>query len=179
MNGDNEVHSQRRMGLVMQALAWLTLMALFGLGFSDLLEQQGNPNQSVETRYTAEGLREVTLKRNRYGHYVTSGRINGEPVVFMLDTGATGVALPESIARRLGLQPGRRISTQTANGTGTAYAVELDEVSVGDIALADVPASILPGLATGEVLLGMSFLRHIEFTQRGDTLVLRQHGGMR
>jgi aspartyl protease family protein len=55
-----------------------------------------------------------------------------------------------------------------------SYAASLDSVSIGAIALSDVSAAISPGLQTEEVLLGMSFLKHIEFTQRGDTLILRQ-----
>ena len=74
----------------------------------------------------------------------------------------------------LGLQPGRAFSTQTANGQSVSYAVNLERVGVGGITLQQVPASITPGLMTREVLLGMSFLKHIEFTQRGDQLILRQ-----
>lgn len=172
---DPETSGQRRMGLIMQALAWALFMALVGTWLSGLLEERRNPNQSVETRYLENGAREVVLKRNRAGHYVTRGQINGHPVEFMLDTGATGIAIPESLAAELGLERGRRLSTRTANGIATAWATRLDRVSVGDIALEDVFASISPGLATSEVLLGMSFLRHIEFTQRGDTLILRQY----
>jgi aspartyl protease family protein len=51
----------------------------------------------------------------------------------------------------------------------------LETVSVGDIELSGVSAGISPGLQGDEVLLGMSFLRHIEFTQRGDTLILKQY----
>ncbi|TXS94313.1 TIGR02281 family clan AA aspartic protease [Parahaliea maris] len=159
----------------MQALAWIVLMALLGGYFSGLLEQQQNPNQSVNTVTGANGIREVSLKRNRYGHYVTSGSINDQPVLFMLDTGATGIAVPDSVARQLGLERGQRIATQTANGTAAAYITQLDSVGVGDIRLARVPATILPGLDSNQVLLGMSFLKHIEFTQRGDTLTLRQY----
>jgi aspartyl protease family protein len=163
------------MGLVMQALAWLVLLAFGVFYFTGVIERQSNPNVAVQTRYNEDGVREVTLQRNRYGHYVTSGLINGQPVTFLLDTGATGVAIPDDIARRLGLRRGRAYRTQTANGISTGYATSLDRVSVGDIELADVPAGIAPGLGTEQVLLGMSFLKHIEFTQRGNTLVLRQH----
>ena len=72
------------------------------------------------------------------------------------------------------LEPGTAFPTQTANGVAVSYAVTLDQVSVGAIELPDVGASITPGLTTNEVLLGMSFLKHIEFTQRGDQLILRQ-----
>lgn len=172
---DNGAGGQRRMGLAMQALAWIVFMALVGAWVSERLDRQHNPNQQVETRYLDNGIREVVLKRSRSGHYVTAGSINGEPVVFMLDTGATGIAIPADIARSLSLPRGRRLTTRTANGLATAYATRLDRVSVGDIALEGVAASITPTLATEEVLLGMSFLKHIEFTQRGDTLILRQY----
>lgn len=174
MSRDDEIHEQKRMGAAMQALAWLVLLGLGVAYFSDFLDHQYNPNQSIQTNVTAGGVREVELQRNKFGHYVTAGQINGKPVTFMLDTGATGVAIPESVAAYLGLQPGSAFPTQTANGIGVSYAVTLQRVSVGAIELHDVPASITPGLQTQEILLGMSFLKHIEFTQRGDTLILRQ-----
>jgi aspartyl protease family protein len=171
---EQEIKEQKRIGLAMQALAWLVLIALGVFFFSDVLDRQHNPNQSLQTSY-GEGMKEVVLQRNRFGHYVTSGEINGEPVTFMLDTGATGVAIPQSVARRLGLRRGQAFATQTANGVTTSYAARLERVSVGGIERRDVQAGIVPGLQTDEVLLGMSFLKHIEFTQRGDTLILRQH----
>jgi aspartyl protease family protein len=174
MSGDDEVHEQKRMGTTMQVLAWLVLLALGVAYFSDFLDKQYNPNQTLETGYADDGVREVVLQRNKFGHYVTSGQINGKPVTFMLDTGATGVAIPSAVASRLGLQRGNAFPTQTANGMSTSYAVTLDTVSVGAVELYDVSAGIAPGLQTKEILLGMSFLKHIEFTQRGDTLILRQ-----
>jgi aspartyl protease family protein len=170
----DEIHEQKRMGLAMQALAWLVFLVLGVFFFRDVLEKQYNPNQALVTRFNEEGAREVVLQRNKFGHYVTSGEINGHPVTFMLDTGATGVAIPAAVAERLGLRRGRPFSTQTANGISTSYAARLQQVSVGEITLQDVSAGIVPGLQTDQVLLGMSFLKHIEFTQRGDTLILRQ-----
>lgn len=158
----------------MQALFWIVLLVLGVVWFGDFLDKQRNPNQSLETRVGESGVREVRLQRNKFGHYVTSGKINGKPVTFMLDTGATGVAIPDSVASRLGVERGRPFRTQTANGIGTSYAAVLDSVSVGGIELSSVQAGITPGLTTEEILLGMSFLKHIEFTQRGDTLILRQ-----
>ncbi|MCR9186641.1 MAG: TIGR02281 family clan AA aspartic protease [Halieaceae bacterium] len=175
MSDDKEIQEQKRMGLGMQAMAWIVLLGLGVLYFSDVLERQLNPNPRPETLYAEDGIREVTLQRNRFGHYVTSGEINGQPVTFLLDTGATGVAIPETLAGRLGLQRGRAYRTQTANGMAISYATVLDEVAVADIRLPDVRAGIVPGLQTDEVLLGMSFLKHLEFTQRGDSLTLRQY----
>jgi aspartyl protease family protein len=166
----DEMTEQKRLGTTMQVLAWLVLMALLAAWFNDLLGRRHNPNQVLETRYAEDGVREVVLQRNRFGHYVTSGKINGEPVVFMLDTGATGVAIPENIARRLNLERGRAFRTQTANGIAISYATSLDRVSVGDIALGNVSAGIVPGLQTDEILLGMSFLKHIELPSAATNL---------
>ena len=159
----------------MQVLGWLVFLALGVFFFSDFLDNQYNPNQTLQTIYGEEGVREVVLQRNKFGHYVTSGEINGQPVTFILDTGATGVAVPSAVAKRLGLRRGQAFRTQTANGTAVSYAARLDRVSVGGIELKDVLAGITPGLQTEEILLGMSFLKYIEFTQRGDTLILRQY----
>ena len=163
------------MGLGMMIMAWLVFLGLGVAFFGDVLDKQFNPNQSLDTQVSADGIREVVLQRNRFGHYVTSGTINGQPVTFMLDTGATGVAIPETVARRLAIPRGRAYRTQTANGVSTSYAARLDRVAVGDIELRDVQAGIAPGLQMEEILLGMSFLKHIEFTQHGDQLILRQY----
>ncbi len=175
MTEQHGIAQQKRMGVGMMIMAWVVLLGLGVLFFGDTLERQFNPNQSLETRYSEDGMREVVLQRNRLGHYVTSGSINGANVTFMLDTGATGVAVPVDVATQLGLQRGRPFRTQTANGVATSYATILQEVAVGDIALENVSAAIVPGLADGQILLGMSFLKHIEFTQRGNTLILRQY----
>lgn len=163
------------MGRVMQVLAWLSLMLLLTLYFSDVLERQRNPNRDVDGAVLADGVREVKLQRNRQGHYVSSGTINGKPVVFLLDTGATGVAVPGPLADRLSLPRGREVRVNTANGIARSYETRLREVSLGPIRLEDVEATVTPGLRMQEVLLGMSFLKYIEFTQRGRTLTLRQY----
>lgn len=168
---------QKRLGLGMQLIAWVLILGMLTWYFTGLVERQHNPNQQVSTTLTEGGAREVTLARNRQGHYVTSGTINGEPVVFLVDTGATGVAIPAHLAERLDIPRGRPFVTRTANGNATSYATRLDSVGIGDIELRNVEAGVASGLQTREVLLGMSFLRHIEFTQRGDTLTLRQYPG--
>jgi len=165
---------QKRMGKYMIIGMWVLLVALLTLIFNNILERQYNPNQKLASRQGADGA-EVSLKRNKYGHYVASGLINGQPVVFMLDTGATDIAVPVQVADRLGLKRGRKKIYQTAKGPATAYATVLEQVSLGDIQVRNVRASINPHMRSEEVLLGMSFLKQLEFTQRGDTLTLRQY----
>lgn len=162
------------MGIGMIAGAWIILLGLLTLVFGGWLSEQDNPNRQPRETLTVDGVREVTLTRNRQGHYIATGAINGQPVRFLLDTGATTVSVPARLAESLGLPMGPSIRTQTANGVVTTYRTRLAEAGLGNILLHDVPASINPHMQPDAVLLGMSFLKRIEFTQRGDTLTLRQ-----
>lgn len=154
-------------------LAWIIGLGLLTLLFSDILEEQFNPNRTVLSQMGPDGTAEVVLERNRYGHYVTSGMINGQPVTFMLDTGASDVAIPQAIAERLNLQRGRALTYQTANGPAIGYLTRLDSVAIGPLEIRDVRASINPGYESDAILLGMSVLKQLEFTQRGNMLILR------
>jgi len=157
----------------MVALAWLLLLGLLAWWFAGYEESQHNPNQQISSRYTTDGAQEIVLQRNRYGHYVATGKINGTPVTFLLDTGASDVSIPSELADKLRLKRGASQIYNTANGQITAYLTRLDRISLGDIELRDVPASINPSGEGNGVLLGMSFLKDLEFTQRGDTLTIR------
>ncbi len=152
---------------------WLLLLGLLTLFFNDVLETQYNPNQQIASIHR-DGRDEIVLERNKYGHYVATGMINQQPVVFMLDTGATDISIPANVAHRLGLEAGRPLTYQTANGPAINYATQLDSVSLGNITLYNLPASINPNVDHDDVLLGMSFLKHLEFSQKGNTLTLRQ-----
>lgn len=175
MDNNPEVKEQKRIGTFMVTVMWILFLLLLVSFFAGVIDRQTNPNQNLNTRYSETGVREVELQRNRYGHYVTDGLINGMPVVFMLDTGATGVAVPEHIARRLQLERGRAIQLRTANGVATGYAARLELVAVDGIELENISAIINPHDDSDVILLGMSFLKKIEFTQRGDSLILRQY----
>jgi aspartyl protease family protein len=175
MDNNPEVNEQKRIGTSMVVVMWILVLVFLFIFFEDVIDQQINPNQSLNTQYSEAGVREVKLQRNRYGHYVTDGSINGQPVVFMLDTGATGVAVPQHIANNLQLKRGGAIRVQTANGEVTGYSSMLESVAVDGIELKNVRAIINPGDDSDVILLGMSFLKKIEFTQRGDILILRQY----
>lgn len=161
-------------GKWMMIISWVMLLALMSFLFSNILERQHNPNEEPVTLRDNQGNAQVVLKRNRAGHYVASGRINGHPVLFLLDTGATDVAISDELAQRLELPKGRRVISQTANGTVVSWQTRLDQVGLGSITLNDVRASVLPTMAGNDVLLGMSFLKRLEWTQRGDQLTLKK-----
>jgi len=168
---EEQHQQQKRIGVGMVIAAWIGVLLLASLYFGKVLDRQHNPNQQLLTHGDNAP---VVLKRNKFGHYVASGSVNGQPVVFMLDTGASDVSIPAHLASRLELRRGPATTYDTANGRIEAYRTTLAEVRLGDIVLRNVAASINPGMQDDELLLGMSFLKHLEFTQRGDTLTLRQ-----
>ena len=151
---------------------WLLLLAGLAIFFNYLLGNIYNPNKKVISYVTETGQKEVALIRNRAGHYLANGEINGYPVTFLLDTGATHVSIPERVAQRIGLQRGQPIRAQTANGVITTYTTNLDNVSIGNIAMQDIRGGINPFMKGENILLGMSFLKHLTLTQRNDTLTL-------
>ncbi|MFY0663077.1 MAG: TIGR02281 family clan AA aspartic protease [Natronospirillum sp.] len=160
------------LGLLMTLLAWLSIAGLLALLFQDQLERFWNPNAQVRSIQQGPTV-EVILQPNRQGHYVATGRINGERVEFLLDTGATQVAIPPQVAERLQLQRGQAFQVQTANGIATAYATEIRTLQLGDIELERVGAHISPGLEGETILLGMSALEQLDWSRQGGELRLR------
>lgn len=159
-----------RAGRTMYWLAALAMLGLFWLFFDKALERRDDPN-----RYVISGFgEELILKRDRMGHYVAPGTINGHPVRFMLDTGATTVAIPARLGNTLGLSRGGSHPVSTANGTVTVYATRIGKLGLGPFVFADIEGNLNPGMDGDEILLGMSLLRHLEFTQQGDTLILKK-----
>ena len=175
MNTPPEDNNPRKMGITMFIMAWAVLFIMGIVFFDDLLTEQRNPNQNPASRTTAEGAKEVTLQSNRQHHYIANGLINGHKTVFLLDTGATDVVIPQSLAREIGLKANGQQQAYTANGRVTVYNTQLSSLQLGDIELRDINASINPAMDKEVVLLGMSALKQIEFTQRGNTLILRQY----
>jgi aspartyl protease family protein len=121
----------------------------------------------------SSGRQSVTLAADSRGHFVAEGTINGLPTRFLVDTGASVVALPAADARRLGLdyKKGERGLMQTANGTAEVYHVRLDNVKLGAIELSSVEG-IVSEQGLGIVLLGMSFLNRVEMRREGSTMTL-------
>lgn len=161
---------QQNFGRWMIIAAWVLLLAMLTLLFSQWLERQNNPNRQLSVTTNLQGESSVVLKRNRAGHYVAPGKINGVDVVYLLDTGATLVAVSSSLAEKAGLQPGAPSQSRTANGVVMSWLTEIDRLQLGPITMQNVKASILPNMPAHEVLLGMSFLKHLKLQQQGDEL---------
>lgn len=125
---------------------------------------------------TREGSGEtITLRADAAGHFLANGLVNGKPVRFLVDTGATTVALSRPDAERLGIdyQRGTPTLSETANGLGRGWRVTLDSVSIGGTTVHDVQADVTDSsMSVG--LLGMTFLNHFDMERQGATLVLRR-----
>lgn len=163
----------KRAGRILLVLAWCAGLFLATRFFGEWEQRRENPNTQVSSQQV-DGYIEVKLVGNGQGHFVADGQINGQPVNFMLDTGATDVSIPAGLAERLNLQKGAPVTLSTANGRSQGYRTRLEQLKLGDIVLHDVRALVAPGLSGNQVLLGMSALKQLEFTQRGGTLLLRQ-----
>jgi len=153
--------------------AWLLLILLLTFLFSRWLDHQQNPNRYLKVESDIKGSVQLVLQRNRSGHYVAPGSINNQPVIFLLDTGATHVALSQSLAERVGLKKGSSATSMTANGSVRSWLAIIDQVRLGPITQFKVRASIMPAMSNDEVLLGMSFLKHLELIQKGDQLIIK------
>lgn len=124
------------------------------------------------------GARTVIIPRDRRGHFQINGRVDGKHMGFMVDTGASVIALTARDAARLGIRPAAREFTaqvKTANGTVRAARTRLNRVEIDDVVVRDVAALIMPDEALSENLLGLSFLSKLRrFEYSNGKLVLEQ-----
>lgn len=135
------------------------------------------PVAMAATMASAPG-RTLNIPQDARGHFATEGRIEGQRIGFMVDTGASVIALNESSAARFGLRPSRgdyNATVTTANGTIKAARAKIAMLDVGGLVVRDVDAMVLPDEALSENLLGLSFLKKLKrFEYANDTMVLEQ-----
>lgn len=156
-------------------MLWTAALGLLaGLTFLfSLLEPQ--PGGGMTAGVGPDGRATVILEQGQGGHYFAAGTINGQPVDFLVDTGATDIAISNAVAQRLGLDFGPKITVMTAAGPAPAWLTRLDSVSIGGLQHDNVRASITPGLGE-QALLGMSFLKHFSIRQEGGNLIIASAG---
>ena len=163
-----------RLGRWMISLAWIGILVLLTVLFSKFIEYKRESRQQVVSQTSAAGDRQVMLRSGASGHYIAKGQINGQSVRFLVDTGASHVSVPEVVAQRLGLKKGSRMQANTANGLITVYATRLSSVSLGEITLRNVRASINPYMQGEEILLGMSFLGQLSINHERGQMTITQ-----
>lgn len=118
---------------------------------------------------------QLSISRGAGNHYWVAGSIEGHPVQFLVDTGATSVAMNEGQARMLGIDyrvKGRAMVASTAGGNVKAWKIKLDSVKVGALEVLGVEAAVLEGDSPTEVLLGMSFLSRVRWREENGVLQL-------
>ncbi|MCB1774304.1 MAG: TIGR02281 family clan AA aspartic protease [Gammaproteobacteria bacterium] len=131
---------------------------------------------AVSATYRKPTRREVRIISDATGSYFVDGLINGQPVRFLVDTGATSVAMSELHAAKLGILhrvEGQRVGVGTASGSTGGFSVNLRTVSVGGLRVTNVDAVVIDGDSPRNVLLGMSVLTEFEMDQRENLLILR------
>ncbi|WP_374592984.1 TIGR02281 family clan AA aspartic protease [Sphingosinicella sp.] len=157
---------------VKMALSWVLI---FG-GLIFLLTQWPAIRGALDPASPRTQGEEMLLTAREDGHFYVRGTINGESVLFMVDTGATDIVITMETAARVGFSPDTlRFDgmADTANGSVRTASVRLGELTIGDVTLTDMPASVNEG-ALGTNLLGMRFLRTLKsWRVEGDTLILR------
>ena len=133
---------------------------------------------AVASNVRRAGGRSLNIPRDARGHFQTEGRIDGQRIGFMVDTGASVVALNETSAARFGLRPSRgdyNATVTTANGTIKAARTRIAMLDVGGLIVRDVDAMVLPDEALSENLLGLSFLSRLKrFEYANGQMVLEQ-----
>lgn len=158
------------LGRFMVIAAWVIILALFGFFFNQWYKK--NLMNTTAKVVTTEGIEQTVLQRNYLNHYVAEGYINQQKVLFLVDTGASHVVVPGSLAKKLHLKQGMPTTAQTAGGDVEVYQTIIAELKLGHIVLQNVRASINPHMDDEEILLGMSALKNIKFIQEGDKLTL-------
>ena len=148
------------------AVVWLSL----AVGIYILADNIQNPNKAWRL---GDNANSVMLKRGLDGHYRAEALINNQKVNVLIDTGATGVAISQRVADKLGLKSIEAIRTETANGDSVGYMVRLESVKVGGVEAQNVPAMIAPGL-DGDALLGMSYLGRMDVRLFKNEMTIKQ-----
>jgi aspartyl protease family protein len=166
----------RTLGVGQKTPEGVTLVAVGGDGA--VFEIDGKRHalkmgQAYSGRATGNGNARTVLKADGQGHFVAEGQVNGAAVRFLVDTGASLIALPAADAKRMGVSyvNAPRGLVSTANGNTVAYKIKLDSVRVGEITLNNVDAVVIEG-GLAIPLLGMRFLNRTEMKREGETMVL-------
>ncbi len=135
-------------------------------------------NSSKSSSHNPLSGRTARAKMKRNGHFYFNTKMNGASVKVMVDTGATGVAINRSTARRMGIKLSNsdfKYKSQTANGIAYYASAKIDEIKIGRVVVYDVRAAVLKDSSLSETLLGMTFLRKLKkFEVSNGTLILTQ-----
>jgi aspartyl protease family protein len=154
-----------RTGRFMFLFVWIIIF----IGLFFFFSYYGSQNSQV----LVANHQEFSVTANPQGHYVIDGRINEYPVAFLIDTGATLVAIPQKIADKININGKYPVSLSTANGEVTGFLTRVEQISFGAFTVYDVKAVIIPDRDDDTVLLGMNVLSRFNITQSKKRLILK------
>lgn len=158
-----------------------TLLEFYGTGLNPVqialaYSTTSPPVNPEQIRPPSEviGHGELELLQSHEGHYFSSGTVNGVPIVFMIDTGATTVSISSEIAARAGIKKCAPVNVSTANGIVNACVARVTDVTFGNYQITDVDVTVLPNMP-GDALLGMNVLRNFRIEQAGEVMRISIH----
>ena len=165
--GSHSTRSFMRWGTLGILAFWLVVMAALYL----VMDRVRQPRAAVQA---ADGT--LVIPRGSDGHFHVAGSINGQPVRFLVDTGASLVVVTEALAQRAGLAGGRATQFQTANGVRQGRVVQAQSVAVQSFVVTGLTVGVgYSGQNVNDALLGQNFLQHFEVQLQRDRMVLRPH----
>lgn len=144
---------------------WVALLGAMYVGMDRYLQPAASVVQSDGS---------LQIQRHRDGHFYADGSINGQPVRFMVDTGASAIAVTDALAQSAGLQGGEVAQFRTANGTRTGRLVRAESITVGPLQVRNLTVGTgYTGRNEQDALLGQNFLRQFDVLMRNDVMELR------
>lgn len=152
----------------------ITLVSVEPDGATFEIEGQRSALGLGHARMQSTAAASALLTADQHGHFVADGQVNGVPIQFTVDTGATFISLSSRDAVRLGLDytKGRKTLMETANGVARAYRIKLDTVRVGELSVNNVDAVVMESDTLPVALLGMSFLNRMDIRREGQIMTL-------
>lgn len=167
MDNNNIESSNRRLGATFLIVGWIIAIGLVVILVNFSLFSTKNPMISSSQVGT-----QITISRDNDSHFRLKGSVNDIPVTFLIDTGASSVAISDAVAKRAGLKYKAELTTETANGSAMGYFTVIDKMMLGPVELNHVPAIIVPNLSSDQALLGMNVLQHFHIQQTQETMML-------
>lgn len=167
MDNNNTESESRRLGGIFLIIGWIMALSLVGFLINQSMYSTKPP--TINETY---GGTQITIYRGYDSHFRIPGAINDVQVTFLVDTGATSIAVSEHIATKAGLNRKSKVQTETANGPSSGYLTKIEKLTINQLELHNISAIIIPNIADNEVLLGMNVLSKFNIQQTADTLTL-------
>jgi len=167
LDNNNIGSNTRRLGGIFLIIGWLIFLGLIALLIQESIYKTKNP--TISQTYNGSQL---TIYRGKDSHFRVKGSINGIEVTFLIDTGASSIAVSEHIGKAAKLKKLSRVATETANGSSTGYLTSIEHIYIGGIELNNLSAVIVPNMDSDMALLGMNALKNFSIQQTGDTMII-------